>query len=436
MTNRSRRTGRSRVLLCALLLAVMTCLPAFAGLLEYVAKPEPDYSWSKIGEQSVAGARVIDLAMTSQVWEGIPWKHTIRVYIPATLTYPDAVLLVIAGGNPGGGDLALGPTISGLIGAPVAILYNIPNQPLFDRNEDALIAYTFVKYLETGDPDWPLLLPMTKSAVKAMDTLQAFAREQYQREINTFVVTGASKRGWTTWLTGAVESDRKRVKGIAPMVIDTLNIPAQMRHQMETWGFYSEQIEDYTKLGLQKETTSAAGESLMKLVDPYSFRDRITMPKLIINGANDRYWVTDALNTYWGGLAGPKWVLYVPNSGHGLEDTARVFNSLSAFFRTIAADKTFPDMTWKYEEAEGNVKLTISALPRPSEARVWVVHSPSLDFRDQKWESTPMQAEGDAFSLSLPKPHDDNMAVFGEADFDMGGRGYTLSTQVRIVPKS
>jgi len=451
----------TRLLVCALLLAAIICLPSSAGLLQYVAKPEPNYTWSKVGEQSAGGCKVVDLAMTSQVWHGITWKHTIRVFVPGQAKYR-AALLVITGGNPGPEDMQLGAVLANMIKAPVAILFNIPNQPLFEKwfedpamapllknlpaaardgllqplTEDALIAYTFVKYLASGDETWPLLLPMTKSAVKAMDTLQAFAKQEYHQDLRAFVVTGASKRGWTTWLTGAVAAGKGRVKGIAPMVIDTLNIPAQMRHQMETWGKYSAQIDDYTTLGLQQKMESAAGAGLIKIVDPYSYRERLTMPKLIINGANDPYWVTDALNLYWNDLVGPKWVLYAPNSGHGLDDRARVVNTLSAFFRSIAGGAPFPKMSWKHGDADGKVTLSITATPKPTAARMWVVHSGDLDFRDKTWKEVPMTAEVYAFVGTLPKPHDDNMAIFGEADFKVGGRTFTLSTQVRMVPKS
>jgi len=428
-------SSRGRWLLCAALVAAV-CLPASAGLLEYVAAPEPQYHWSVVGQQTYEGAQVIYIRMTPEVWQGITWMHNIALVVPATVQYPDKALLVISGGSsgamPGSGDLYLAKTVADAIGAPVALLPSVPNQPLFGGlSEDALIAHTFVQFLDTGDETWPALLPMTKSAVKAMDTIQAYARQTLGREITGFVVTGASKRGWTTWLAGA--ADPGRVKGIAPMVIDMLNWPLQWPHQLETWGDYSAMIDDYTNAGLLDQLNDA-GAPLVQMVDPYSYRDRLTMPKLIINGANDPYWVIDALNLYWVGLTGPKWVLYDPNSGHDLDDQQRVLNSLVGFFHYVAGGAAFPTMTWKHDETKSDLTLSIQASPKPVAARVWAARSDDMDFRNETWQQTAMSADKKGvFAGSIPKSNVQNTALFGEAEFNIGGRTFTLSTQVRVV---
>src|SRR5262249_23490546 len=155
----------------------------------------------------------------------------------------ETIFLWNQGGKASPLTILLGMEMASKMNAPVAFLYDIPNQPLLgDKKEDALIAETFVRYLESKDESWPLLFPMVNSLVKAMDALQAFAQREWNFIIRYFVVSGGSKRGWTTWPTGAVEP---RVKAIAPLVIDTLNMKAQMPYQLKSYGKYSEMIGDY-----------------------------------------------------------------------------------------------------------------------------------------------------------------------------------------------
>ena len=92
---------------------------------------------------------------------------------------------------------------------------------------------------------------------------------------------------------------------------------------MALWGEYSEQIQPYTQLGIQRELSTRRGRRLVRLVDPWYYRKKLKMPKLLINGANDRYWPTDATSLYWKDLPGEKSLLYVPNSGHKIEDVSR-----------------------------------------------------------------------------------------------------------------
>src|SRR5207342_1748565 len=126
----------------------------------------------------------------------------------------------------------------------------------------------------------------------------------------------------------------KRVIAIAPMVIDTLNMKAQMKHCLEVWGTFSEQIHDYTERGLTEKFDDPLGKELWTMVDPYTYRDRLSLPKLIINGANDRYWTLDALNLYWDDLKGQKSVVYLPNAGHNLANHRDyALNGIGAFFR-------------------------------------------------------------------------------------------------------
>src|SRR5262249_41442051 len=160
-----------------------------------------------------------------------------------------------------------------------------------------LVVYTWLKYLETGDSSWPLHFPMAKAVLKAMDAIQEFGRQAGAPPVTSFLVHGASKRGWTTWLAGA--SRDSRIKAIGPMGIDVLYVRKQAPPQLEACGKPSEQVKDYTLAGIQQKLETPEGQGLMELEDPYSYRDRLTLPKLLILGTNDRYWSQDSLNLYW-----------------------------------------------------------------------------------------------------------------------------------------
>ncbi|MGH7845048.1 MAG: PhoPQ-activated protein PqaA family protein [Candidatus Binatia bacterium] len=219
--------------------------PARADLDDYIKKPEDAFAWKLIEKRAQPEGVVYDLQLASQSWQGILSEHQLRIYRPATISPNATMFLWLTGGSANPGSALLGLEMARMMKVPVAFLHNIPNQPLLEGKlrEDDLIAETFVRYLNTKDENWPLLFPMVKSVVKAMDALQALTRREWNAPVKTFIVSGASKRGWTAWLTAAVDA---RVKAIAPLAIDTLNMRAQLPRQLEAFGVYSKMIAPYT----------------------------------------------------------------------------------------------------------------------------------------------------------------------------------------------
>jgi PhoPQ-activated pathogenicity-related protein len=427
------------------LAAAVGCLgavPARADLYEYVKRPEKAYAWKLNQRIADPQGTVYDLELVSQTWHDITWKHQLQVYQPQGVAPSKTLLLWNTGGKASPDSIRQAMALATKIQAPVAFLYNIPNQPLLGgKNEDALIAETFIRYLGTKDETWPLLFPMVKSVVKAMDALQDFSKEEWRKPVESFLITGGSKRGWTTWLTAAADS---RVKAIAPMVIDTLNMPEQLPHQYESFGgHYSDQIGDYTGRGLVAVARTPEGKRLFELVDPYAYRDKLTLPKLLLLGNNDPYWTTDALNLYWDGLKGPKWVLYVPNAGHNLrqkgmppgEDYRRVLNTLSAFTRDQSSGKPMPEVRWKHDDADGKLRLTVTCSPAPRAARLWVAEAPTRDFRKAEWHERPARLQDGTVVGEVEPPAKGCLAFYGELDYESDGIPYGLSTQLRVAGK-
>jgi PhoPQ-activated pathogenicity-related protein len=247
--------------------------------------------------------------------------------------------------------------------------------------------------------------------------VQAYASKEWGVTIDSFTVAGASKRGWTTWLTAATDA---RVTALAPMVIDVVNMAEQMAHARATWGKPSHKIRAYTERNLHERLASEGGRSLLDIVDPYSYRHSLRQPKLIINGTNDEFWPLDALNLYWSELEGEKYVLYVPNNGHDVRDYRRVLGSLVALHRYVAHDAPLPKLAWSFKAEPAQVRLSMSANMRPRRMLAWVATSPTRDFRGARWKSRALQRKGDEYAVAIKRPRSGYMAVLGEGMFTRG----------------
>jgi PhoPQ-activated pathogenicity-related protein len=426
------------------LIALAAFLSVAAGppdeLFDYLKKPEPAFAWKQTSNHDLPGGKVVTFEFTSQTWRGGDWTHQLRVYEPEAVTYPDLMLLYITGGRNGDEvkpeNHAQYLALARACGGRVAVLPQVPNQPLLDnRLEDDLIGETFVNYMKTQEPDWPLLLPMVKSAVRAMDALEAWAKEK-GHPVEGFVVTGASKRGWTTWLTAAAD---ERVKAIAPMVIPTLNMRAQSKYQLESWGKYSEQIEDYTRRGLTEKFDDPVGSVLWRLIDPYSYLDRIKMPVLQINGTNDRYWTLDSLNLYWDDIQAPKFVTYLPNAGHGLDKNREwATNGIAALFRHVASGRPMPRFESSHEIRDDRPKVNIDRPSvSPKAITLWVARSDTRDFREATWEpvhsSNRRVGPSGGVGLVAERPEKGYIAVFIDLTYDdLDDLEYHLATPIAI----
>ena len=405
-----------------------------ADLPAYLKKPS-DYKWAPVSTAQVNECRIQLLRLTSQVWQGITWEHDLLVIVPPEAQPGQPVFITNTGGSANPKHYPMLSLIARQVKVPCAFLFQIPNQPLFDgKKEDALIAETFVRYLETGDESWPLLFPMVRSVVRAMDALQEWGAENLGAKPGKFILTGASKRGWTTWLTAASDP---RLVAIVPMVIDVLNTPAQMKHQTECYGAPSEQIVDYTNRGLIPSPDTERARRLWAMTDPWSFRSQYTMPKLIVLGTNDPYWTVDALNIYWDDLPAAKWISYTPNAGHDLKETGgrpmRALNASAAFVRHIVSGQPMPDIAWKHTTAEnGSAVLTVTAHPAPRQARVWKTTAPGSDFRPSKWLSEPIDTVG-PLTAKQDAPATGSAAFYVELQYLIDDIEYNLCTQMRVL---
>ncbi|MFQ3586665.1 MAG: PhoPQ-activated protein PqaA family protein [Fimbriimonadaceae bacterium] len=399
----------------------------------FLRRPDPTFSYRVLETQ---GNR-IEIRLASQTWQGILWEHSVALIRPSSLRAEGIAVLYITGDRRPA-DIATASLLAESARLPVAVLFDIPNQPIWGMREDDLIAHTFEKFLETRDPSWPLLFPMTKAALRAMDAVERHSAET-DNPIRRFVVAGASKRGWTTWLVGA--SGDRRVVGLAPMVYDNLNIDRQLRHHLVSWGRYSPMIQDYTRRGLQARMETPLGRRLTRMVDPHSYLDRIRVPVLVVNGANDPYWPTDALSLYVDDLRMPNWSVVVPNAGHELGNGRMAFESIRAFAISRAGQMRMPNVRWDIDWPKNRTAPTLrvqsSGLPVRA-VQFWVAESDSLDFGASRWQAEaqrlldPAQTRPLDLTLALDRSLERHTAVMGEVRYRFEDVEFSLTSPVRV----
>lgn len=422
-----------------MLLALAVLAAQIDPLAAYLQKEEPSYKVEASAPVVTESVSTTKMRLSSLEWEGKVWKHDVEIIEPKQVEFQDTALLLITGDRGRHDeDIKNAEKLAPRLKMRVVVLYDVPNQPLFDDlREDALIAHSFERYLATGDPSKVVLLPMVKSAKACIEAVQEATSEDRNGGVTRFIVTGASKRGWTTYLLASVEP---RVVGLAPMVFDVLDFPAQLRHQFASWGAYSPMIADYTERGLQEILDTPEGQKLLDLVDPYRRRTKLQRPKLILLGANDPYWTTDALNLYWRDLVGHKAVLYAPNSGHGLEDHERVFDALVAFARLTAKNKPLPALIYQWMAAGGNQEdpavdfaTILVRSPRPAKGRIWVAESANKNFSSAKWRVVLEKDSPGELRVPESTGKPGYRAAFGEFDMEVDGMKFRLSTTPVIL---
>jgi PhoPQ-activated pathogenicity-related protein len=441
-----------RKLLIVLLSLLVTAIAVATPLDDYIAKPDPSYTYSVVQTVDSPFGKVYVLDMKSQTWRSEKevnrtlWQHWVSIYVPNEVTSNTALLFINGGSNrnttPPGPEMMLAQ-IAVQSKTVLVDLKQVPNEPLTfaddpgnERSEDAIIAYSFDKFFKTQDPTWPLLLPMVKSAVRAMDAAQDHLTKATggKVQIKDFVVTGGSKRGWTTWLTGAVD---KRVRAIAPMVIDVLNMGPQMQHHYGAYGFYSPAIGDYEQMKILDRMGSQGSSEMRNFVDPYEYRTRYTMPKFVINSTGDQYFPCDSSQFYFKDLPAPKYLLYNPNTEHSLSGSG-VEKALLAWYMAILAGRPLPEFSW---DVAGEGHMVVTAKTKPTEVNLWTATNPDKrDFRlmtiGKAWTSSPLAAnDKGVYDAVVKAPEKGWTAYVVELLFDSGSPlPYRFSTEVRVVP--
>jgi PhoPQ-activated pathogenicity-related protein len=428
------------------------------ALSDYVHTPDASYHYSVANVSAGDGYTYYLLDMTSQTWRSsadvnMPdWRHWIQVIVPTGAIGTTALLFITGGSNGFTSQPSIDATTQSVAQTALAthtvaaILRTVPSEPLIftdetrTRSEDEIIAYSFDKYMthigQPGNDTWPVLLAMAKSAVRAMDTVSDFVPlVSPTSHVDHYVVTGYSKRGWTTWLTAAADD---RVVGIIPGVFDNLDQGPQMVHHYAAYGFFADDVQDYSDMHIFDRIMTPEGEQLSKIVDPYRYLNNghFEIPKLILNSAGDEFFVPDSSQFYIHDLPGTSnYMRYFPNTGHGLDASAAT--STLTFYDAIINNRALPKFTWTVEP---DGAIVVHSDDTPSNVVMWQATNPDArDFRNSytntPYSATPLSDLGGQTYIANPDmPSQGARAYFIELDYPSGipGIPYQFTTEIHI----
>ena len=378
----------------------------------------------------------ISSTIDGKIWKGIHWYHRLIIIIPRSLLIKDYILLHIEGTKSPQRILRYFEPFSEKLKMPIAVIFDIPNQPLFGGlKEDSLVAYTFRKFIQTQDPNWIIFSPMIRSVREAMNYLENYFSQHFDIRLKGFILSGISKRGWTTYLTAAKD---RRVKGIIPLSFDNVNFLKTIPHQLDQWGSYSADLIDYSKDGLLDMLSTSIGKKLLSFVDPWYMRKKLKIPKLIVVGTNDTYWTIDAASLYFYGLWGSNYIYYMPNRGHSLGWDKKIIETLKRFILSVARHYNLArfKFSYYYVPKENRVYFKIkSKKVRPKNASIWYAMSYTKDFRNAVFREKPLffSSTEKSFFGWLWLPESRFMAIYPEVEYSDHNEPFYLCLPAIII---
>ena len=421
----------------------------------YVNTKDDAFEYKLVDEIKEEGYTFYVIRMVSQKWltaqevKDPIWWHWLTIIVPEGAKSNKGMLFINGGShNTKQPNKPKDMTLQVALGTQSVVvgLHNIPNQPtIFEnddygpRGEDELIAFGWRQFLERGakteDAEWLARFPMTKAAVRAMDVVSSFTADSTAVKIDEFVVAGGSKRGWTTWTTAIVDD---RVIGIVPIVIDMLNLIPSFNHHWRAYGKWADAVGDYQSEGVMEWQNSQEYQRMVELTEPYNFREKLTMPKLLLNATGDQFFLPDSWQFYWNDLLGEKHLRYVPNSEHSMRDTDAI-ESLVAFYQMILVNQQRPDFNW--EVRNGTIDIQTKKEFQPLAITLWKAHNPkSRNFQvaeiGRAYEETtiPISTDG-KYQIQVDQPSEGWSAFFVELTFaGVGDIPLKLSTGVVVTP--
>jgi len=228
-------------------------------------------------------------------------------------------------------------------------------------------------------------------------------------------VGGASKRGWTTWMVGAVAAQCgwcPKVVAITPLVPIVPFLNHSIHMQRKSLDGFTFAFRDYLEAGTVHRFDTPDFLSAMEVVDPAYYRERLgAIPKLAVVSSDDEFMQLDWTASFgagkdergWTQMPGETHLVIIPNSEHSLATGIGVVTeSVCSFVASIDAGDSAsarPSFTYARNESSGVLTVVVPAHAiQPT--RVVFRHVQTLSKRrDFRWVRLSNASAGDPCKL-------------------------------------
>jgi PhoPQ-activated pathogenicity-related protein len=398
----------------------------------YVNKPDPNYGWSDTGERvNMVTSEGHLLNLTSQQWldpsrahlehGGSIWTHQVLTIVPKNLKIKNKGMIYITGGCnehpsvPKATDeepLAIN-VVATDTGAIAVVLNQIPNCHMVypsdpsqrGRSEDAMIAWAWHQFLETGDPEWLPRLPMVKAAMAAMRAVQEYTKEAGIADIDGWVVAGASKRGWTTWMVGAVNCPTcPTIDAIAPIVPIVPNLREGVHHMWRAYGGFTFAFDDYTAVNFTTRIDEDKTMELFKIVDPIHYVERLArLPKAVLVSSDDEFMMFEWTNNWKNIFKGETHLYIADNAEHSYATgIVGLLRTLSTFSNSVFLSGKRPTFDYDMDFEKGTITVRVPEDQALTQVVYRHANTLSTKKRDFRWATAAVKKDDGNYSCPLP----------------------------------
>ncbi|KAJ1405186.1 PhoPQ-activated pathogenicity-related protein-domain-containing protein, partial [Ochromonadaceae sp. CCMP2298] len=144
-------------------------------------------------------------------------------------------------------------------------------------------------------------------------------------------------------------------------------------------------LKDYTEMNLTVRFDDPNMVLLQEQVDPFFYKERLTMPKMVVNAAMDEFQQPDDTHYWWSSMPGPKHFVIIPNAEHSLATgIIEAVPAIGAFVQALLHQDVVPTFVWDISADTGAITATLDEHGIVHEATMWYAVSCGMNAWDKQ----------------------------------------------------